>query len=65
MPGKKKKRKDLAENILSDTEDEADDRAAASKLKVRKKFLKISFQLHSLFKKILFKNCNLSLLLIL
>ena len=60
MPGKKKKRKDLAENILSDTEDESDDRAAASKLKVTKKFLKFSFQLHSLF-----KNCNLSLLLIL
>ena len=57
---KKKKRKDLAENILSDTEDESDDRAAASKIKVTKKFLKISFQLHSLF-----ENFNLSVLLIL
>ena len=53
---KKKKRKDLAENVLSDTEDESDGRAAASK----KKFLKISFQLHSLF-----ENYNLSILLIL
>jgi hypothetical protein len=55
-----KKRKDLAENVLSDTEDESDDRAAASKIKVTKKFLKISFQLHSLF-----ENFNLSVLLIL
>jgi hypothetical protein len=43
----KKKRKDLAENVLSDTEDESDDRAAASKIKITKKFLKISFQLLS------------------
>ena len=50
MPdGKKKKRKDLAENVLSETEDESDDRDAASKIKVSKKFLKFSFQLHSLF----------------
>ena len=46
---KKKKRKDLAENVLSDTEDESDGRAADSKIKVTKKFLKISFRLHSLF----------------
>jgi hypothetical protein len=39
----KNKRKDLAENALSDTEDESDDRAAVSKTKVAKKFLKISF----------------------
>jgi hypothetical protein len=53
---KKKKRKDLAENVLSDTEDESDGRAAASK----KKFLKISFQLHFLF-----ENYYLSILVIL
>jgi len=29
---KKKIRKDLAENVLSDTEDESDNRAAASKI---------------------------------
>ena len=46
---KKKKRKDLAEYVLSDTEYESDDRPAASKIKVTKKFLKICFQLHSLF----------------
>jgi len=46
---KKKKRKDLAENFLSEIEDESDDRDAASKIKVSKKFLKFSFQLHSLF----------------
>jgi len=57
---KKKKRKDLAENVLSDTEDESDDGAAASKIKVTNKFLKISFQLHSLF-----ENYNLSISLIL
>ena len=49
MPDGKKKRKDLAENVLSDTEDESDDRAAASETKVTKKMLKMSFQLHSLF----------------
>ena len=54
---KKKKRKDLAGNVLSDTEDKSDGRAAASKIKVTKKFLKISFQLHSWF-----KNYNLSIL---
>jgi len=48
---KKKIRKELAEIVLSDTEDESDDRAAASKIKVAKKFLKISFHLHSLFEK--------------
>ena len=37
---KKKKRKDLAENVLFYAEDESDDRAAASKIKVTKKFLK-------------------------
>jgi len=47
-------------NVLSDTEDKSDGRAAASKIKVTKKFLKISFQLHSLF-----ENYNLSILLIL
>jgi len=57
---KKKKQTDLAENVLSDTEDESYDRAAASKIKVTKKFLKVSFQLHSLF-----ENYNLSILLIL
>jgi hypothetical protein len=31
---KKKERKYFAENVLSDTEDESDDRAAASKIKV-------------------------------
>jgi len=46
---KKKKRKDLAVNVLSDTEDESYGRAATSKIKVKKKFLKIFFQLHFLF----------------
>jgi hypothetical protein len=50
----KKKRKYLARNLLSDTEDESDDRAASSKIKVTKKFLKISFQLHYLFENYLF-----------
>jgi len=45
---KKKKRKDLAENVLT----------AASKTKVTKKLLKISFHLHTLF-----ENYNLSILI--
>ena len=49
MPYEKKIRKDLAENVVSYAEDESDDRAAASKIKVTKKCLKIYFQLHSLF----------------
>ena len=37
MPYEKKIRKDLAENVVSYAEDESDDRAAASKIKVTKK----------------------------
>jgi len=32
LPDEKKKRKYLARNLFSDTEDESDDRAAASKI---------------------------------
>ena len=42
MPDGKKKQKDLAENVLSDTEDESDDRAAASKIKVTKNLFSTS-----------------------
>ena len=55
---KKKKRKDLAENFLSDTEDESDGRAAASKKKLQKNFSKFLFNF-------LFENYYLSILLIL
>jgi hypothetical protein len=44
---KKKKRKDLKENVLSDTEDEFDATSYCFKNKSYKKLLKISFQLHS------------------
>jgi len=40
---KKKKRIDLPENVLSETGDKSDDRAAASKIKVTKKFLQNFF----------------------
>jgi hypothetical protein len=47
-------------HVLSDTQDESDGRAAASKIKVKEKFLKISFQHYCLC-----ENNNLSILLIL